>query len=147
MSELVHLGGADMLALCGVVGGGAVAVVSDRRGVTCPACKSVHGEEPVGYRPAVIPPDPERDKRVAARRAADAAAAGRALDRLLAESRGNIGVAAAFDAGWATGYAQSELHHNGHYGVPDSCERTGAFPDVCGPGCGLGECALGRVKS
>ncbi len=37
------------------------------------------------YVPAVIPPDPARDARVAARRAADAARAGRALDRLLAE--------------------------------------------------------------
>lgn len=36
------------------------------------------------YVPVVIPPDAARDARVAARRAADAARAARALDRLLA---------------------------------------------------------------
>lgn len=36
------------------------------------------------YVPAVIPPDPDRDARVAGRRAEDARRAGRALDRLLA---------------------------------------------------------------
>lgn len=83
----------------------------------------------IGYRPVPIAPDPERDKRVAARRAADAARAGVALDRLLAWR----GPAAVYDKGFADGYAASELHHNGHYGVPDSEADQGCScpPALC----------------
>lgn len=83
--------------------------------------------------PAPIPADPERDARVAARRAADARKAGAALDRLLAETwpdrtTGRAyfvkGYREGFQDGWSDGYAASELQHNRHYGVP--CPRPAA---------------------
>jgi hypothetical protein len=40
----------------------------------------------------------------------------------------------------------SQLHHNRHYGVADRCRRTGVFPDVCGPGCGMGECTIRTIR-
>ena len=52
--------------------------------------------------PAVIPPDPERDRRVAARRAADARRAGFALDLLLAGGRDLLDDA--YRRGWTDGY-------------------------------------------
>jgi hypothetical protein len=75
-----------------------------------------------GYRPVRPPADPERDKRVAARRAADAAQAGLALDRLYGDRAPmrRAELQSAYAAGWHDGYAASEEHHNGHYGVADS---------------------------
>lgn len=77
--------------------------------------------------PAPIPADPERDARVAARRAADARKAGAAFDRLLAETWTDRTTGRAyfvkwyregFRDGWSDGYAASELQHNRAYGVP-----------------------------
>lgn len=74
------------------------------------------------YVPLVVPPDPARDARVAARRAADARHAGRALDQLLTERFGPAqpswsGVA--LDALLSERYGQSLTAHNGHYGVTE----------------------------
>lgn len=83
--------------------------------------------------PAPIPADPERDARVAARRAADARKAGAAFDRLLAETWTDRTTGRAyfvkwyregFRDGWSDGYAASELQHNRHYGVPGQDQRT-----------------------
>jgi hypothetical protein len=76
------------------------------------------------YVPVPIAPDPARDARVAARRAADARKAGIALDHLLGceGSTGPGGMreqhAAAFVELLADAIA-SRLQHNRHYGVPD----------------------------
>jgi hypothetical protein len=71
--------------------------------------------------PAPIPPDAARDARVAARRAEDARKASVALDRLLAEGTDNPRFNdSLYRAGWVAGYAASEVHHNGHYGVTDA---------------------------
>lgn len=70
------------------------------------------------YRPAPAGPDPARDARVAARRAADARKAGAALDRLLADP--HVDVPYAYHAGYYDGYLAAGLHHNRAYGVvPD----------------------------
>lgn len=75
-------------------------------------------DEP-GYRPVPVAPDPERDKRVAARRRADAIKAGLALGDLLNGATANDkAYLEGYREGFADGYSQSELHHNGHYGVP-----------------------------
>lgn len=107
----------------------------------CPVHDVKPGLTPAQQRawvPALIPPDPERDKRVAARRAADAARAGAALDRLLSA---RAGAAEAYGVGWRDGYRacaeallESELHHNRHYArLCATCgaetERGGACPD------------------
>lgn len=71
------------------------------------------------YRPAPAGPDPARDARVAARRTADAARAGRALDRLIA-SHGEKLQDGYYYEGWFDGYVEAGLHHNRAYGVvPD----------------------------
>lgn len=57
-------------------------------------------------------PDAARDARVAARRAADAARYGRALDRIFDQRAMHD-----YASGWQDGYSASEEHHNGHYGV------------------------------
>lgn len=73
---------------------------------------------PAPYVPAVVPPDPARDARVAARRADDARRAGAALDRLLSGHGGrDVILVDAYYLGWDAGYAASEEHHNCHYGV------------------------------
>ena len=77
------------------------------------------------YVPAVIPPDPARDARVAARRAADALKAGAALDRLLVPGPEAGMYAAGYLSGWDDGYAASDLHHNRHYGVPGVAAPNG----------------------
>ena len=90
------------------------------------------------YVPAMVPPDRDRDARVAARRVADAARAGRALDRMFAAGDGppmapeireafGKGYSEGFHDGWSDGYAASELHHNGHYGV--SLPTGGEMPE------------------
>lgn len=73
-----------------------------------------------GYAPVPIAPDPARDARVAARRAADVRKASAALDRLIAAG-GTARSAAevAYRYGWRDGYAASEEHHNRDYVVPD----------------------------
>jgi hypothetical protein len=103
-----------------------------------PGCRGIRlADHPAGpYMPAVIPPDPERDKRVAVRRAVDARRAGEALDRLLAtypperlRTRED-----AYVSGYWHGYAASELHHNGHYDVSlptdGYCGHVGVCPGV-----------------
>lgn len=79
-------------------------------------------DSPVGnpYVPLVVPPDSARDARVAARRAADARRAGRALDQLLTERFGPAEpswAGAALDALLSERYGRSLTAHNGHYGV------------------------------
>jgi hypothetical protein len=94
-----------------------------------------------GYRPVPIPPNTERDKRVAARRAADAARAGAALDRLLAERPSPLRDQELYSTGYWDGYAASQLHHNGHYDVslPTGGEMVGyAGEPLCPCGCGCG---------
>jgi hypothetical protein len=71
-------------------------------------------------------PDPERDARVAKRRAEDARRAGRALDALLQGSDDQHDLRNAYNAGWRDGYEASETHHNRDYGVCPCRE--------CGPG-------------
>jgi hypothetical protein len=66
-----------------------------------------------------ISQDAARDARVAARRAADARKAGAAIDRLFVQARTET-----YYHGWSDGYAASEVHHNGHYGV--ATDRPGA---------------------
>lgn len=96
------------------------------------------GPAAIPYVPAVIPPDPARDARVAARRAADAARAGRALDAMAPTPVRAVGAAwqdgyrEGFDKGWSDGYAASDLHHNRHYGVPDDACSHGAAGGLCG---------------
>jgi hypothetical protein len=68
-------------------------------------------------------PDAARDARVAARRKLAASAAGRALERLMAEGTTWSGSTRekyqrGFIDGYRTGYRESEEHHRGHYGVP-----------------------------
>lgn len=76
----------------------------------------------------VVPgPDPERDARVAARRAEDAAKAGRALDRVLSD-QGRTVYMTGWHNGYMDGYVASEAHHNSDYGVPGEwceCGRRG----------------------
>lgn len=101
----------------------------------CPVHDVKPGLTPAQQRawvPALIPPDPERDKRVAARRAADAARASLALDALLgqAQREGDR----IYIKGWQDGHAACELHHNRHYArLCATCgaetERGGACPD------------------
>jgi hypothetical protein len=79
-------------------------------------------DDPEAYVPATIPPDPERDKRVAARRAADAARAGSALDSLLGKVQREAD--REYVQAWLAGYAASELHHKCHYGVPGWTDLT-----------------------
>ena len=84
-----------------------------------------------------IAPDPARDARVAARRAAYAALAGRALDKLLGAAQREAD--RAYAAAWSDGYAEG-LQHNRAYGVsPIAAERracpecgtvTGPFPET-----------------
>lgn len=62
-----------------------------------------------------IGPDPERDARVAARRAADARKAGVALDHLLRHPSSGYGTEFVKLLG---DYVVSRLHHNCHYDVP-----------------------------
>lgn len=90
----------------------------EQPGVPCP-------KHPETYVPVPIAPDPERDARVAKRRAEDARKAGLELDRRLANPRTLMGVS--YNLGWDDGYAASQEHHNRHYGV--SCRVCGA-PDV-----------------
>ena len=77
-----------------------------------------------------IGPDPERDKRVAARRAGDAAKARSALDRLISNGMEEVErVAKAAVAKLSDDirkqlerYAASELQQKSHYGIPpQSC--------------------------
>ena len=67
-----------------------------------------------GYVSVPIAPDPDRDARVAARRAKDAARYGRAFARIFDQQAMHT-----YAAGWSDGYAASEEHHNRHYGVVD----------------------------
>ena len=92
--------------------------------------------ESEGYRPVPVAPDPERDKRVAFRRAEDARRAGLALDRLLGECDG-LGCRCCNNLERLARLAQSELHHNGHYGVPAcTCGPHPAYDAEC-PRCGV----------
>lgn len=91
------------------------------RGASAPGANR-HRSQGGGYVPAVIPPDPARDARVAARRAEDARRAGAGLDRLLAE-REPTDTADAYNMGWREGYLACELHHNRHYDVA-ACHCT-----------------------
>lgn len=85
------------------------------------------------YVPVRIAPDPARDARVAARRAADARKAGRALDALLGLSSERM--TQAYYMGWNDGHAAQGLQHNRAYGVvPDDVavhvpHRHGEAPD------------------
>lgn len=92
------------------------------------------------YVPAAVPPDPARDARVAARRAAEARRAGAALDRLFQGWCGRADVpadpaSAAAAADFVEALADavaSRLHHNRHYGVPDAgdpCTATASDVD------------------
>jgi hypothetical protein len=88
-----------------------------------------------------VAPNPYRDARVAARRAADAARAGAALDRLLADMRGTTGIERHMYArgykegwheGWLAGNAASDLHHKGNYGVRQCYGLSSIHPHPLG---------------
>lgn len=108
----------------------------------------------VARTPARPAPDPERDKRVAQRRAEDARRAGAALDRLLAVGAMAPEIGEAFRKGygegyhdgWSDGYAALEEHHNRHYGV--FLPTGGKMPADCCPSttdaCSLGSCPRRR---
>jgi hypothetical protein len=83
-----------------------------------PGCANGYHGRPCLYAITPIPPDPDRDARVAARRAEDARRAGRALDGLLSDS-GKVLWGGGYDQGWRDGYRASQVHHNRHYAVPD----------------------------
>lgn len=108
--------------------------MSDPRHI--PGCFGAYGQECVCVAPreaAVIPPDPARDARVAARRAEDARKASAALDRLVGDYYRKPAAEVlpkAYDVGWLDGYAAAGLHHNRHYGVaPCVCGCGGAAYD------------------
>lgn len=97
-------------------------------------CENSYHARPCPYAPVPIAPDPERDKRVAARRRADAEKAGRALDRLLNRWHFPDGPDDAPHTELSRDFVEevgdyvlSQLHHNGHYGVPDPW--ADAWPD------------------
>lgn len=115
------------ICVCGMVDG-------LRRGEVCPSCGSTRRTDD-GYTPVPVAPDPERDKRVAARRAEDARRAGAALDRLLAEHGEQLQDGYYYE-GWRDGYEASLLHHNGHYDVspPDRCDIAVRDPLLNCPG-------------
>jgi hypothetical protein len=96
-----------------------------------PGCANGYHGPPCPYAVTPIPPDAARDARVAARRAVDAARAGRALDRLLSEVV-ELNPFQAFHAGWQARNAECELHHNRHYAVPDRCQCPNGMPDGWG---------------
>lgn len=107
--------------------------LADPECAQAPGCENGYHARPCPYAPVPIAPDPERDKRVAARRAADAARAGEALDKLLAPRHVRSRLES-YRAGWDDGYAASEEHHNGHYDVSlptdGYCGRVGTCPGV-----------------
>jgi hypothetical protein len=82
-----------------------------------------------------VPPDAARDARVAARRAADATKAGRALDRLLDAREDGKSQAWQMDARdrfieEVGDYVLSRLQHNRHYvGVPSGPGEVRLVPD------------------
>lgn len=85
------------------------------RAEDCPEC------DPVSIRP-----DAERDARVAARRAADARKAGRALDRLTRAAASEL--SEMYGAGWRDGYAASEDHYVGIPSGPGEVTLTSVTP-------------------
>lgn len=112
-------------------GGGAPGVRAGVEAVTGPDAR----EE---YVPVPIAPDPARDARVAARRAEDAAKAGRALDNLLrsqgAMYRNRVAAGERFIEELGD-YLVSRLQHNRHYGVAP-----------CGHGCSEGDNCAGPAS-
>lgn len=81
-----------------------------RDGNRVPWCAQCQGSVVIaaGLAEIVIPPaDPDRDARVAARRAADARRAGQALDRILSEA-GSAVYRAGYSNGWEDGYRASQ---------------------------------------